>query len=288
MSHRVFVSALLAVGCLAASLWSQPAQPAQPAKPAAQPTVNAPRPKSQAEVDGLIAIQKAPDADARIKAAEEFLIKFADTEFKPGILRLLAASYEQKNDVDKTIIYAERALEADPGDYSSMLMIANGLAGRTREFDLDKEEKLTKAEKYVRQVEEALKTAVKPNPELPDDQWEAIKKDMNAQVHVVLGQAAVLRKKLDVGIAELKTAVDLGSTPDPIVMARLGEAYVSAEKYDDAIATFEKVMATPNLHPQIRQYVQAKRAAIFEKRSGAAKPAATPSPAPPPAEPKKP
>ena len=178
MSHRVFVSALLAVGCVAASLWSQPAQPAQPAKPAAQPTVNAPRPKSQAEVDGLIAIQKAPDADARIKAAEEFLIKFADTEFKPGILRLLAASYEQKNDVDKTIIYAERALEADPSDYSSMLMIANGLAGRTREFDLDKEEKLTRAEKYVRQVQDLLKTAVKPNPELPDDQCPLLRREM--------------------------------------------------------------------------------------------------------------
>jgi tetratricopeptide (TPR) repeat protein len=242
-----------------------------------------------------MAIQKAPDADARIKSAEEFLIKFADSEFKPGILRLLAASYEQKNDVDKTIIYAERALETDPQDYASMLMIANGLAGRTREFDLDKEEKLTRAEKYAQQVQDSLKTAVKPNPDLPDDQWEAIKKDMIAQVHVIRGQAAVLRKKFDVGIAEFKLAIEIGSTQDPIVLARLGEAYTAAEKYDDAIATFEKVMAMPNLHPQIRQYVQAKRAAIWEKRSGAkpaatpaAAPAAAPAPAAPPAEPKKP
>src|SRR5919202_6761469 len=96
-----------------------------------------PQPKSQKEVDALMAIQNAQDPDARMAAIDNLLKNFADTEFKVALLQLAAASAQQKGDVDKMIIYSERALEADPNSYQAMLMIATGTAQRTREHDID-------------------------------------------------------------------------------------------------------------------------------------------------------
>src|SRR5580658_3314554 len=95
------------------------------------------------------------------------------------------------------------------------------LARTSREHDLDLEEKLTKADKLAHDALEAINTATKPNPSLPDDQWEAHKKNKIAEVHTDLGMIAKDRKKFDVAIVEFKTAVDTGSTIDPTAMIRL-------------------------------------------------------------------
>jgi len=52
--------------------------------------------------------------DAVIKAAEDLLTKFADTDFKDVALLSEAEAWQQKRDFDKAQVYAERALEANP------------------------------------------------------------------------------------------------------------------------------------------------------------------------------
>jgi len=289
MNHRVAVLIVAALA-LVALTWAQQAQPAPPAKPAesAQPVAKQPQPKSKAEAEAVMAIFNAPDIDTRIKAVEELLTKFADSEFKVVALQVAAATYQQKNDFENMVIYSERTLEADRGNYAAMLMLAAGIAQRTREFDLDREEKLARVEKYARGAQEALKTAVKPNPNLTDDQWEAAKKDFDAQAHEALALGAMARKKYDVAIAEFKTALEVGSSPDPATMVRLGAVYNMAAQYDNAVALLDKVMAQADVHPQIKQFAQAERARAFQAK-GAAKPAAPPATtAPPQVEIKKP
>ncbi len=252
----------------------------------AQEQPKQPQPKSKGELEALQAMLNAQDPDSRIKAADNVLTKYADTDFKPLALYLMAASYEQKGDYEKTVIYSERTLEADPKNYSAMLILARNLAQRTRENDLDKEEKLARAEKYAKSAEDVLKDAPKPNPQLTDDQWNAAKKDFSAQAHEALGLTAMVRKKYDVAATEFKTAMEQSSQPDPATMVRLGAAYNQSGKYDDAVAILDKVMAMPDANPRIKQFAQAERVrAIQAKNGGAAKPTA---PAPPQVEVKKP
>ena len=232
-------------------------------------------------------------ADERIAAAQNVLAKFADTEFKPLMLLTIAQSYQAKGDSDNTIVYAERVLkEGDPKNYEALLLLAESYAQRTREFDLDKEDKLAKADKYANDALEALKTAQKPNPQIPDDQWNSIKKDLVARGHQALGLSAMVRKKYDVAIAEFKTAVDGSDKPEPATQVRLASAYDAAGKYDDALPILDKLMAQPDLHPAIRQFAQAERVRAMQGKGAVAKPAtpsATPTPAAPnPADTKKP
>ncbi|MFN0169600.1 MAG: tetratricopeptide repeat protein [Bryobacteraceae bacterium] len=218
-----------------------------------------PQPKSQKEVDAIQAMFQAQDPDSRIKAAEALIVKFADTEFKALALYLIAASYEQKGDVEKMIVYAEETLKADPKDYKPMFMLAAGFAKRTREFDLDKEEKLGKAEKYAKEGIEAVKVAAKPNPSVTDEQWTAAKKDFEAQAHDALGQVAMVRKKYDVATQEFTTALTTAGNPDPVTYIRLAQAHTMSGKPDDALAALDKLNAIADLHPQIKQAAQAER-----------------------------
>ena len=244
--------------------------------------------KSKGEAEALQAVFKTTTADARIAAAQNVLIKYADTEFKSLMLLTIAQAYQMKGDNDNVIIYAERVLkEGDPKNYEAMIMLAESYAQRTREFDLDKEEKLGKADKYANDALEALKTATKPGPQIPDDQWESMKKDYIARAHQALGLSAMVRKKWDVAITEFKAAVDSSDKPDPATQVRLASAYNAAGKYDEALPILDKLMAQSDLHPAIRQFAQAERVRSIQGKGGGAKPATPPpaaaAPAPVPA-----
>jgi len=234
--------------------------------------------KSQGEGEALQAVFKTTTADERIKAAQAVLIKYADTEFKPLLLLTIAQTYQMKGDTDNTIVFAERVLkEGDPKSYEAMLMLAETYAQRTREFDLDKEDKLAKVDKLANEALEILKTVAKPNPNVSDEQWNAAKGEYNARAHQALGLAAMLRKKWDVAITEFKTAVEMGPA-DPATQVRLATAYDAAGKYDEAITILDKLMAQPDVNPTIKQFAQAERVRAMQGKGAGAKPAAPPAP----------
>jgi tetratricopeptide (TPR) repeat protein len=277
--NRTFRNGILA---LAAACGLMAQAPAQPAK---QPQV-----KSKGEAEAIQAMFQAQDPDGRIKAAENLVTKYADTEFKGLAFFLEAIAYEQKGDVEKVMVNCERTLDADPRNYNAMLMLARHLAQRTREFDLDREEKLARVQKYVQGASELLKDQPKPNPNLTDEQWVSAKKDLLAQGHEALGLAAMARKQYDAAANEFKTAMETASQPDPATMVRLAAAYNLGGKYDLAIPVLDKVLATPDAHPQIKQFAQAERVRAIQAKSAGAKPAgsAPAAPAAPAPEAKKP
>ena len=219
-----------------------------------------PKPKSQKEVDAIMAMQNAPDPDSRIKAAKDLIVKFADTEFKPFALQMIVQSYQQKNDIDNTIVSAEQLLEADPKSYIAQLAIAGTLAQKTREFDLDKEEKLSRAEKMALGAIESIKVAEKINPQVPDAQWESFKKDQTSEAYQAMGLIAMVRKKYDAAAKSFKDSVDVAATPDPATMVRLAAAYNLSGKPAEALPILDKVLGTPGLHPAIKQFADQEKA----------------------------
>jgi tetratricopeptide (TPR) repeat protein len=188
--------------------------------------------------------------------------------------------YQQKGDQEKMVVYAERALQADPKDYQAMVLLGQNLATHTREFDLDKEDKLTRADKYANDALKTLQTAEKPRPDLTDEQWNEAKKGLEGQAHEVLGTSAMVRKKYDVAVTEYKAAADAEApNVEPATLVRLAAAQNQDGKPDDAVATIDKVMATPNLDARIRSVAQAEKARAAQIKAGGSKPAAAP-PAP--------
>ncbi len=248
------------------------------------------------EAEAFNAVQSEQDPQKRMDAADDFVTKFADSSLKPTILLMAAQAAAQKNQGDKMVIYCERTIDAYPKPTppmypaaQCMLLLANYYSTRTREFDLDKEEKLAKADGYAKQAMELTEKMDKPNPAITDDQWNSAKKDLVSQAHEAMGNADMVRKKYDEAINEYKVASENAATPEPATMVRLANAYNEAGKYDDAIAAADKALAMPNVYPQIKaaaQQVKTKATALKAKAAGGAPPAApAAAPAPTPTKP---
>ena len=231
-----------------------------------------PKPKSQKEYDAYVAILQTPDPAARIPLADKFLASFADTELKAQVLQVATMSAFEANDPEKVIIYGERTLEADPKNYVAALMIARAIAYRTREFDLDKEDKLNRSEKLAKMAIEQLQTAQKPNPQIPDADWEVGKKDYTGQAHDALGMGAMIRKKYDVALTEFQKSLELSMQPNPDTMVFMADAYNNLGKYDEAIAMADKASADPNASAGTKQRAAAQKMKANQAKAKAAAP----------------
>jgi tetratricopeptide (TPR) repeat protein len=224
--------------------------------------------KSQGESDAVMALMQAANQrnpDATIKAADDLITKYSDTTFKEVALYLEAASYQQKHDNEKAQIYAERVLDINPKHFQAELMVGEVLAMTTRENDLDKEEKLTRAEKLLNDAIANVQTAPKPNPQITDAQWDEGKKQIASQAHNDLGLVALTRKKYDVAASEFRAAQEMD--PQATYQVRLASALQSAGKNDEALAIVDKLLADPNLHPAIKAVAEnVKKAATAAKK----------------------
>lgn len=213
-----------------------------------------PKLKSQKEQEAVMAIFNATDAAARITAADNLVSKFADSEFKGTALYIATASAEEIGDWEKTVVYADRTLMVDPKNYGVMLMLARGYASKTREFDLDKDEKLGKADKFAKTALEMLKTAPKLRAEILDADWDAQKKNFISEGYEAMGMAAATRKKYDESISSYKAGLE--AVPgNSALMTRLAQAYFDAKQNDLAIKTADDVLAMTNLNPQVKSIV---------------------------------
>lgn len=230
--------------------------------------VSAQKVKSQKEAQAVQAVLSATAPDARIAAVNDLLAKFKDTEFKPYVLEMAAEAYQQKGDSANAIIFGNRAIEADPKNVQALLLVAGQMAQGTKEFDLDKDEKVKKATKLANDAIAAVATTQKMNPQMPDDQWNNIKKEMLAQGHETLGMLASIDKKFDVAINEFKTSLDSSPTPEPTTMVRLAASYINAKRFDEGVAMADKVLAMGNVPDNLKKFAQEEKARAAKLKGG--------------------
>jgi tetratricopeptide (TPR) repeat protein len=230
-----------------------------------QEQVTGPQAKSKAEGLAVQALGQAQDPDSIIKAAEELVTKFADTQFKEIAILMEARAYQQKGDPAKAQIYAERALETNPNSYQANMLLGNVLAAHTGEHDFDRDEKLAKAEKCLNSSIAEINTAAKPSSQVSDQDWDATKKQMIAEAHNGLGLVALDKKNYENAVKEFQTAADMD--PQPAYLVRLASSQSSAGKYDEAMAVCDKIMADQQAPQQVRQLAQAVRAAAAKNKA---------------------
>ena len=245
------------------------------APPAAQAPVKVEKkglgPKSKDEALAVNAViqSQAQTPDDEIKAVEALLSKYADTVYKGFALEIEAEAYQKKNDNAKAIVYGEQALVADPKNYDADNLLANILASTTRDTDLDKEEKLTRAEKYAHDAMDALQSGKPPLfANASDEAWAKTKAQAESLAWQALGVAALVRKKTDEAVADFEKG--LAANPDPILMIRTGRALLAAKKFDDAIGWFQKVMDSNDAPAQIKSIAQADRVRAIQAKGPAA------------------
>jgi tetratricopeptide (TPR) repeat protein len=211
-------------------------------------------------------LQSANDPDAAIKAAEALLTDFADTEYKEIALSVEATSYQRKNDKVQAQVFGERVLEMNPHNFGMELLVGELIAQGTKEFDIDKDAKVAKATKLLNGAMDDIKASPKLNPQMSDADWTAAQQYEIAEAHNGLGTLDLALKKYDDGVKEFQMAWE-GDPEQDAYGTRLASALLSAGKPAEAITVCDKLLAKPNLHPQIKQVVTSiKTAATAAKK----------------------
>jgi len=210
------------------------------AAPLAGQQAAGPQPKSQKELDQLLAIQNAPDPQTRIDASQKLLTDFVDTDFKEFANFNIMLAYQQLNDFENMLIFGERTLQLNPDNVGALLQLAYAIPTRTREFDLDKEEKLSRAEDYGKRALTLVPNMEKPNPQIADDEWLLSKKDFMAQAHEALGQIELKRENFPQAEEHFREALNVTPQQNSSTFYHLANALEKQGKKDEALTTVNK------------------------------------------------
>ena len=199
--------------------------------------------KSQEEIDAFIAVQNAASPQERATAGEAFLATYPESEAAGLAAYMTMLSYQQLNDFDNMLLYGDLVLESNPAPgvmAGTLISLANAIPTRTREFDLDKEEKLAKAEDYAKRAMGLIPTLAKMDPNVTDDEWLATRKEFMSQCHEALGGVALKREDFAASEASFRQALALSAEPLPFTLYNLAMSLSKQGKNEEAAAEAQR------------------------------------------------
>jgi len=209
-------------------------QPGTAATPAAK---RPPQAKTQPEFDAYQAAMKnANDPAAIEKSADDFAAKFPDSELRVLLYRSAMHAYQASNNAEKMLDLAQKVLKIDPDDPEALIGAAEVIAERTRDTDLDKDQRLAEAQKDSERALQTIDTDVAIPAGTPQERIDAYKGFLRSSAYSILGTLAFNQKNYTEAETQFRKSIDAyPSQPDPVVVLRLAIALDNQGKYPDAL-----------------------------------------------------
>jgi tetratricopeptide (TPR) repeat protein len=248
----------------------QPAAPAAPAgagqanaqQPAAAPQgKRPPQAKTQPEFDAYkAAMANSNDAAAMEKSADDFATKYPDSEVRILLYEAAMRAYQSANNAEKMMDMGRKVLKLDPDNPEALVGVAQVLAERTRDTDLDKDQRYDEALKNARHALETIDTDLAVPAGTPQDKVDAYKNFMRSNANYVMGTVLYNQDKFADAEAAFHKAVDAyPSQPDPLVILRLALALDKQEKYPDALKYADQAVQMTQDSSQLGQMARKER-----------------------------
>src|SRR5580693_2751117 len=248
MKRAAMVLGMLAVTGLTFAQQQAPTQQKQPAGAAGAtqqgaaatttpPGKRPPQAKTQPEFDAYnAAIANQKDPAAMEKAADDFATKFPDSELRALLFKAAMRGYQNSNNGDKMLEESQKLLKLDPDDPEALIASAEVIAERTRDTDLDKDQRFAQATKYAQHALETIETDVPISANVPQAQIDAYKGLLRSSAYSVLGTIQYDQEKYADAQGYFQKSIDAyPSQPDPVVVLRLALALDKQGKYGDAL-----------------------------------------------------
>jgi tetratricopeptide (TPR) repeat protein len=233
-------TAIIIIAMLGITSWSfgqnKPAAQTAPAGQAAAPAgKRPPQAKTQPEFDAYKAAAALTDSAAQEKAADDFAAKFPDSELRALLYKAVMHSYQQANNGEKMMAMSQKVLTFDPDDPEALLGVSQVLAERTRDTDLDKDQRLAEARKDAQRALVTVDTDV-PTAGQPQDRIDAYKGFLKSEAYAILGTLDYNAKNWADAETNLRKSIDaFPQQPDPVAVLRLSLALDQQNKYPEAL-----------------------------------------------------
>jgi tetratricopeptide (TPR) repeat protein len=228
--------------------------------PAPPPTgKRQPQAKTQEEYKAFQDVTQKPDAASMEQAANAFAQQYPNSELKGAMFQNLMLQYQNSNNADKTIEIGRKTLQYDPDNVVAMVTIASVLANRTRETDLDKEERLGEAKKDANRAIEIVNSPEGIPAGMDPQRAEAYKNTILGMAYGALGQAEFVNNNFAGAEQNLQKATSLtGIQPDPITWFQYTLTLDREGKYADALQAANKCVEVSAGHP-VNQFCTQER-----------------------------
>jgi len=232
--------AAIIIAMLGMAFWSfaqdKPAAQSAPAGQAVAPAgKRPPQAKTQPEFDAYKAAAALTDAAAQEKAAADFATKFPESELRPLLYKAVLHSYQQVNNADKMMEMGQKILTYDADDPEALLGVAQVLAERTHDTDLDKDQRLAEARKDAQRALLTVETDV-PASGYPPEQLNAFKAFLRSDAYAIIGTLDFNAKAWAEAETNLRKSIEaFPQQVDPIAVFRLSVSLDMQNKYPEAL-----------------------------------------------------
>jgi tetratricopeptide (TPR) repeat protein len=285
----VILAVLSAALCAAAQNSGKPAQQtppaagqAGPAQGAAPPAKHPPQAKTQPEFDAWKTASANTDPAAFEKAADDFATKFPDSELRSLLYKNAMRLYQNANNGEKTEAMGRKVLGFDGDDPEALVIVAEVIAERTRETDLDKDQRYDEATKMAEKATTTVDTDVNVPAGTPQDKLDAYKSLLRSNAYSIVGTIAYKKDNFAVAQENLQKSIDAYPAQlDPVVVLRLALSLDKQQKYPEALKVANRAVevAQAQNNAQVVTVAQRERDRLQQLTGGA--PPAPPASQPP-------
>jgi len=232
---------------------------AAPAQGAAAPPAakRPPQAKTQPEFDAYKVAMASTDAAALEKAADDFAVKFPDSELRVLLYKQAMRIYQNGNVADKTEAMGRKILSTDGDDPEALVMVAEVIAEKTHDSDLDKDQRYDEAMKMAEKATQTVDTDVSVPAGTPQDKLDAYKSLLRSNAYSIIGTIDFKKDDFTAAQTNLQKSIDaFPSSPDPVVVLRLALALdkqAAALSPDKQAAKYTEALKVANRAVELTQ-----------------------------------
>jgi tetratricopeptide (TPR) repeat protein len=221
--------------------------------------------KTDEEFNEYKAIIGSPDLKASVAAADAFAKKYPDSELRvPAYSVLMQKSYGA-NDADTTLEMAEKILATEPEHTIALVISSSVLAERTRETDLDRDERLAKSVARAEKAIKTIDTGLIVPPEITPEQLAGAKQQLISMAHANMGYVELSKKNYPAAEKHFNESIEAGKArPDATSYYRLALSQHGQKKFGDALknATRAVELAQAEGNQPVLQLAQEEKAKL--------------------------
>jgi len=247
--------------------------PAQGA--AAQPGAKRPpQAKTQPEFDGYKAAATSTDAAALEKAADDFAAKFPDSELRVLLYKNAMHMDQNANNAEKTEAMGRKVLSLDGDDPDALTTVAEVIAERTKDTDLDKDQRYDEGMKMAQKALQTVDTDLAVPAGTPQDKIDAYKAGLRSQAYSTMGTIQYNKNNFAEAQANFQKALDAyPSQPYAPDVLRLALSLDKQQKYEEALKVANRAVELTQDNTMIGGSARRERDRLQQLTGGTATPA---------------
>jgi len=242
-----------------------------------------PQAKTQPEFDAYRAAVAGTDPAALEKAADDFATKFPTSELKVLLYRNVMRAYQNANDSEHMLAVAQKVLALDPDDPEALVGAAEVIIERTRDTDIDKDQRCDEGIKDAQKSIQTVETDVIIPAGTPQEKIDQYKASLKSTAYSLIGTAQFGEEKYADAEANYRKALDIyPQNPDPVVVLRLALTLDKQNRYPEALKVAQHAVELTQDNTSAGTLARRERDRLAQLTGSApppAKPAAT-APAP--------